>query len=90
MKERPTEQEALKAEHILSEMILKFSDNARAPWERGTPMPNPTWRPRVDTLRYSYIKGGGWAWHMNADDQTIAYYIAPMGQEPFGKVTWLI
>lgn len=87
MKERPSEAEALKAEHILSEMILKFSDEARAPRERGTPMPNPVWRPRPSTLRYSYIRGGGWAWLMNADDQTTAYYIAPTNQEPFGKVT---
>ncbi len=84
----PTAQEHQKARQALEEAICKFAEDARAPWEKGTPNPDPTWRPRVSTLCYSPLKGGGFIWGMEADDQQIdAYYVCPAGQTPFGKVT---
>lgn len=88
MKQRPTPEEAQEAQHNLEEAILGFSDEARLPELRGTPNPDPTWKPRPSTLRYSYLRGGGWAWTMDADDpQIVAYYIVPSSGETFGKVT---
>ena len=88
MKTRPTPAEAAEAEHTLDTAILQFSDEARAPWEHGKPNPNPTWIPRVSTLRFSPLRKGGWIWSMNANDQQIvAYYVAPDGDDPFNRVT---
>lgn len=87
-KDRPTPEEAEEAQQHLVNAILQFSDEARHPKERGTPNPDPTWKPRPSTLRFSSIRGGGWAWYMAADDpQVVAYYIAPAGGEAFGRVT---
>lgn len=85
---RPSESDAQEAEHTLEEMILKFSNDARAPWERNKPNLNPVWTPRRSTLRYSPIRGGGFIWSMTANDQQIvAYYVVPLQAEPFGMVT---
>lgn len=84
----PNPQDAAEAEHYLEAAILKFSDEARHPSERGTPNPDPTWKPRLSTLRYSPLRHGGWIWVMTADDQqVVAYYVTPLGEEPFGRVT---
>jgi len=88
MKPRPEEEHALEAERILTEAILKFSDEARHPKERGTPNPDPHWKPRPSTLRFSWIRGGGYVWSMDADDpQVVAYYVDAAGKEPFSRVT---
>ena len=88
MKVQPTEQEAQEAEHFLESLIYQFSDEARAPWERGTPNPHPTWVPRLSTLKYNPLRGGGWLWTMDANDsQIVAYYVVPPKGEPFGRVT---
>lgn len=86
--DRPTEEKALEARHCLEGAIAHFADEARAPRERGTPNPDPTWRARPSTLRFSYIRNGGWAWAMEADDpQLIAFYITPSNKDPYGCVT---
>jgi len=86
--DRPTEQEASEAKHHLETAIARFADEARAPWERGTPNPDPNWKARPSTMRFSYIRNGGWAWTMEADDpQVVAFYIIPAGKEPQGCVT---
>lgn len=86
--DRPTCEEAEEARQHLEAAIAKFADDARHPKERGTPDPDPTWKPRPSTLRCSYIKNGGWAWSMQANDQqVVAFYIAPQGKEPYGAVT---
>jgi len=88
MAKRPSEQEAQAAEHYLESAILQFSDEARAPRERGTPNPDPTWKPRRSTLRFNPLRGGGWLWSMNSQDpQIVAYYVMPASGEPFGRVT---
>jgi len=88
MKQRPSEENAQEAERILTEAILKFSDEARHPKERGTPNPDPHWKPRPSTLRFSWIRGGGYAWSMDADDpQVVAYYVEAAYKEPFTRVT---
>lgn len=89
MVQKPAEQEAEEAKHYLEVAIAQFADSARAPWERGTPNPDPTWTARPSTLRFSYIRGGGWAWSMNGDDnsQLVAFYVNPQGKEPYGCVT---
>jgi len=85
---RPSIQEAADAEHYLESAILQFSDEARAPRERGTPNPDPTWKPRPSTLRFSPLRRGGWIWVMAADDQqVVAYYVVPVTGETFGRVT---
>jgi hypothetical protein len=84
----PTSEEAEEARNYLEAAILKFSDEARHPKERGTSNPDPTWYPRPSTLRYGAIRKGGWAWCMQAQDQQIvAYYYVPTSQEPLGRVT---
>lgn len=84
----PTQADVTRAEAALIEAIAKFSSDARAPWEKGTPNPNPAWRPRVSSLRYSPLRGGGFIWSMEANDPQIdAYYVDASGHEPFGKVT---
>lgn len=86
--DRPTPEEAEEAQHQLSNAILQFSDEARHPKLRGTPNPDPTWKPQPSTLRFSHVRNGGWAWAMKADDQqVVAYYVTPAGKEPFGRVT---
>ena len=86
--DRPTTEEADEAQQNLEAAILKFSDEARAPRERGTPNPDPTWGPKPSTLRFSYIRNGGWAWSMEANDQQIrAYYFVPQGKDPYGCIT---
>jgi len=88
MKLKPTEEEAQQATEYLSEAIAKFADEARHPRERGTPNLDPTWRARPSTLRFSYIRNGGWAWSMDAaDPQVVAYYFNPQGKEPYCCVT---
>jgi len=83
-----TQEDAMRAEAQLVELISKFSSEARAPWEQKTPDLNPTWTPRTSTLRYSPIKGGGLIWSMDAKDQQIvAYYIEPYHKAPFGVIT---
>ena len=88
MNKRPTEQEAAEAENYLESTILQFSEEARAPWERGKPNPHPTWVPKRSTLRFSPLRRGGWIWTMDANDsQIVAYYVVPSTGEAFGKVT---
>jgi hypothetical protein len=88
MNRRPSSEEATEAERAMSEAILKFSDEARAPWERGKPNPDPLWKPRVSTLRYSPLRKGGWIWSMDANDsQIVAFYVVASDGNSFVQVT---
>lgn len=87
MKQRPTEEQAIEAERLLSGAILQFNDEARHPKERGTPYPDPIWKPRPATLRFSWIRGGGWAWSMDAGPQIVAYHVDAAGKDPITCVT---
>lgn len=87
MKAKPTQEQAHEAEEALSNAILEFSSNARAPWERNTPDESPLWIPRISTLRYSPIRGGGFIWSMDANDQQIVAYYVNIDGSSFVQVT---
>ena len=88
MTAKPTKEQAAEAEQALESSILKFSSDARAPYERNTPDENPTWTPRLSTLRYSPLRGGGVIWAMDADDQQlVAYYVTLPNSEALSRVT---
>ena len=84
---KPTKEQAYEAEQALESAILKFSSDARAPHLRTTPDEDPTWMPRLSTLRYSPLRKGGYLWAMSADDQQlVAYYVNVEGNS-FAQVT---
>jgi len=69
----PTAEQALEAEQWLTDALEKGGMH----------------KPLRSTLRYSPIRGGGFAWLMQGDEQTYAYYnVPPLPRPAYGKVTY--